>query len=473
MSSNRIRRFLKSYRFRIAANYFALVVVTSAIVFGFLYYLIAQTLREKDQRIIDSEFKRFAMINANDGVEGFERWAQQKKEDSADVFVRLIDKDGKVLFDHRPALVDEIGTSDFQTSIDNAEDGSVVRLQAPHDIEDAIEYKTGNLADGRRLQFGKDTEDREELLEKFRDAFVLTLVGALAVAILTGFILSRTITTTIRKISQTIDRVKTGDLKARVDVRASGDELDDLGVFLNSMLQQNSKLIAALGESLDAVSHDLRTPLTKLRANAENLLQISDSLDFHSEAARREALGEILENTDQLIELINAIFDMSEAEAGAMKLRLRSLKAREFFDEIVDVYSLVAEEKSIVIRTHIEPDFEFSADIRMKQAVANLVDNAIKFSPASTVIDIFAEKAGGHVHIRVVDQGPGVSIDDRDRIWERLYRGDQSRSTRGMGLGLSLVRAIASAHGGKASLEIKNGGRGSTFSVVFPNYPIK
>lgn len=469
MSLSRLRKFARSFRFRIAASYFVLVILTSVVVFGFLYYLIVQTLREKDARIIESEFKRFALLEANEGTAGFEAWLKQKPSDEnrGDLFVRLIDKDGKTVFEHDPAILREIGGDVFARAIDLAGNDTITRVEAPDDSEDAVEFKTGRLENQMRLQVGKDTEDREELLEKFRDAFGLTIFGALLTAIATGAFFSRSITSPIRDLVKTVNRVHGGDLKARAQNRKSGDELDELAHFLNGMLDQNAKLITALTESLDAVAHDLRTPLTKLRATAERASQTEGSA---GESLRKEALGEILENTDQIIELINAIFDMSEAEAGAMKLRPRTFRMRDFLYDIVDVYSLIAEEKAIEIKLELPVDFEFSCDIRMKQALANLIDNAIKFSPSSTTIVLRAEQIDNKVKISVVDEGPGISADERERIFERLYRGDHSRSTRGMGLGLSLVRAVVKAHGGSVNVMSRNNSaKGSEFTLVFPD----
>jgi methyl-accepting chemotaxis protein len=323
MFLSRFKALTQGLRFRIAATYFTLVVVSSIILFGFLYFLLLQTLKDKDHRIILSDFKKFAVLADTGGGDAFKKWFDHKQNssDASDVFARLVDKEGRLLFIHEPSVTDEIGHDAFLKAIQIAPDDRISRIESASDKEDAVEFYSDHLGNGMQLQVGKDTEDREELLGRFRDAFTAILIGTLLLALATAILFSSQLLRPIRNLIETIENVRRGNHSARADVRLSGDEINELAIFLNGMLTQNSKLIAALSESLDAVAHDLRTPLTRLRVHAERAIQEGKS--------DSDALGAILDNADQVIELLNAIFDVSEAEAGTMKLHVELLNIRQ------------------------------------------------------------------------------------------------------------------------------------------------
>ena len=468
MFLRRARELLISLRFRVALSYFALVVVTSIVLFGILYYLLIGTLKEKDRRIIASDFKKFSILTNVSGADGLKDWFRRNGDSSQakDVYVQLKSADGVSLFLHQPAGLEDFPRADFERASKAARDDQITRAESPLDSEDAVEFYSDTLPNGSKLQVGKDTDDREELLGRFREAFTLVIGFALLTALASSLFLSRTVLRPIQRLTRTVEEVRKGNLSARARVEESGDEINTLAKFLNGMLAQNSKLISALTESLDAVAHDLRTPLTRLRVHAERALPTNE-----------EAFGAILENTDQVIELLNAILDVSEANAGTLAIRRSNMRLRPVLLEVIDVYSIIAEEKRINLIADSIDNVEFAADIRIKQAVANLIDNAIKFAPAGSSVRISARASSDEILIAVEDEGPGIAPGEEAKIWDRLYRSDHSRTTRGMGLGLSLVRAIVLAHGGRVSVTAAQsasptglcaGMRGSRFEIGFP-----
>ena len=465
MFLRQVNKVIRGLRFRVAAIYFILVLVSSIVMFGTLYFLLVETLKEKDRRLILSDFKKFALMAESKEPDEILKWFSRKQSASEikDVYVRLISNCGKVIFLHEPSVVSEIGHDIFNQAVQAAPDEVFSRIESRSDSEDAVEFYSDQLKNGMRLQAGKDAEDRELLLDRFRDAFFVTIAVTLVLAFATAFLFSSKLLRPIQNLIQTVERVRRGDLAARADVKESGDEINELANFLNGMLTQNSKLITALTESLDAVAHDLRTPLTRLRVYAEHAIQRGTS--------DPETLGAIMDNADQVIELLNAIFDVSEAEAGTLKMRWQTLNIQQTLTNVIDVYSVIAEEKNIDLRVGESVDLEITADIRIKQVVANLVDNAIKFSPNGTIVTVSARLEGSNLVISVADQGPGISVFDEPKIWDRLYRGDASRSTRGMGLGLSLVRSIVHAHGGTVSVhsaKSESSEAGSVFEISLP-----
>jgi len=310
-------------------------------------------------------------------------------------------------------------------------------------------------------------EVREAVDRQIREDFPLLVVPIILLGLLGGLGLTYRTATQVRRVTRTVqDILETGQLHRRVALDGLRGSIREAAGLFNHALAHNETLVTNLHESLDAVAHDLRTPLTRLRAGAERALS-----EPGESAPLREALADCMEESDDVLAMLHTLMDITEAGTGTMRLDLQDVAVAEFVDSVADLYELVAEEMGVRLASDVPPDLAVHGDpARLRQLLANLVDNAIKYSREGDSVDITAFAELDQVFLRVADTGRGIDAEDLPRIWDRLYRGDRSRHERGLGLGLSFVRAIAEAHGGAADVRSETG-RGSVFTVRLPRPP--
>jgi len=250
----------------------------------------------------------------------------------------------------------------------------------------------------------------------------------------------------VEQVNRTAERVMGGNLSDRVPLKGSGDEFDQLAANLNNMLGQIERLMAGMREVSDNIAHDLRTPLSRLRARLE--LSLLDATDA---AAQSDAVRAAIDEADRLLATFNALLSIAEAESGARRNPAEPLDLAQTARAAAELYEPVAEEKGCALKLDVEPGIMIRGDRHLlSQAVANLLDNALKYGGGEVTLS--AHRHDGRAELEVSDSGPGIPEDEREAVFDRFVRLEPSRSTPGNGLGLSLVRAVARLHNGTVRL---------------------
>ena len=458
MSSKWSDRLGRALGLRLAAWYLATFLASTLVIGGLTYGLLASSLEARDHDVIQSTLREYAARYQAGGLPALGRAIEQRSGQREPLFVRLVGPFEDVLLYSLPETWGAFDLSELAGG-PNAIWGQV----RARDRNAVLEVATLPLGGGTVLQVGKTSESRDELLSRYRRVLLLGLTAALAIGMVGGFFLTRSTLKPLRELRDTVQRIlRTGQTDDRVPVYGNDDAVDELSELFNAMLARITTLIHGMRNALDHVAHDLRTPMTRLRATAETALASNEP------TRQREALSDVLEESDRVVSMLTTLMDISEAETGTMKLTRTTVDVATVVTEVIELYEDTAHEAGVVISFTISPGLVVSADRdRLRQALANLVDNAIKYTPRGGGVDITAARGGGGVSIRVRDTGAGIPEHDLPRIFDRLYRGDQSRATRGLGLGLSLVRAYIEAHGGTVEVESALG-TGTTFTIRLP-----
>ncbi|HET7535458.1 MAG TPA: HAMP domain-containing sensor histidine kinase [Candidatus Didemnitutus sp.] len=458
-------RLRQSLAFRLAVQYAVVFAAASAIIFAVLFWALGRALTQRDQATLERRAADLALTYVNGGLPALRlRLDNDPAADLRGYFVRVIGPGGEQAFVKVPP--DWIETQVEQLPMPGF---TVTRqtVRVPQNAERDYTLAAYPLPEGWAIQVGGITDSRAVLLRPLQPTFVVVGGGALLLSVALGTVLAWRATRPLRLVSATARRIlETGDLGARVPAPGGTDELAVLVHQLNTLLDTNAAHVRVLRETLDNLAHDLRTPLTRLRGTAE--LALGDTVN---RADADAALADCIDESDRVLHLLEALLDIAAAEAGALKLNREPLDVRSLTERAVDLYREVAEAKNITMTLDQPVEVALAADaIRLGQAINNLVDNALKYTSAGGRVVIAARNEPGAAIVTVSDNGPGVPVAERDAVFRRLYRGDSSRSQRGLGLGLSLVKAIVESHGGTVAVDDAPGG-GGRFTLRLPAMP--
>ncbi len=431
----------RSAGFRFGVVYAILLTISAAALAMFLWWFTAGLLDRQTASAIRADAQGLIERFDEGGIEGLVGTIEDRLAANVDddAIYLLVDQGMNRIagnLDTWPSVVDKPGEwRQFQ-----------VRRTGMRSLALVYRYE---LPDGYHLLVGRDVQVRVQLGNLLTDALIWAVAIVLAMATAGAIIVRSLFRRTVANVSDTAAAIAAGDFAQRVKVSGRGDEFDQLAEVINDMLDRIGRLMDGVRQVSNAIAHDLRTPITRARARLEEAARNAESnADLHA------AIDRATIDLDDIVTVFQALLRIAEIEAGSRRASFRRVDIVTSLEGVFELYEAVAEEKGVKLTVTLPTRLEINGDPPLiQQAVANLIDNAVKFSPEHGTVRLAATQEGRRIQITVTDRGPGIPEADRQRATERIFRGDTARGTPGSGLGLALVQAVAYLHGGTLRLE--------------------
>ncbi|MBV9377857.1 MAG: HAMP domain-containing histidine kinase [Alphaproteobacteria bacterium] len=458
MALRRLPVVLRSTSVRLGLGYAVLFAASSLFLVGFLWWLTAgyldlqaDTVIAVDSREIADQLRDFGLPGAIAAIH--ERVAESP--DGRSIYL-LADRQLKPLAGNLPSWPPAVGTKPSSYQIEMLRNGQLR----------TIRLLRVALPDGLNLLVGRDVEDRAELRALVVDGLFWAGGTALLLGIGGGILVRRAVLARVEMINDTANAIVRGDLTQRIPTRETADAFDQLALTINRMLQQIDQLVEGVRNTVNAVAHDLRTPLAELRARLEDLLRTRPARE-----ATFDEIHKAVSDIDRVIAVFNALLRLAEIDSGARRSGFRRVELADLVTEIAELYAPLIEEKDAILAVDAQSGLAIKGDpYLLAQAVGNLVDNAAKYTRRGGQVSLrIADCGDGRIEITVADNGPGIADADKPRVTERFYRCGTSCATAGIGLGLSLVEAVARLHDG--TLNLGDGDPGLIATLTLPAAP--
>jgi signal transduction histidine kinase len=439
---NRTLRILRSAAFRLTLIYAGLFVVSAVVLFATVFVIATAALQSDMRAVLRTEALQLAEIHRHSGLLGLAEQVTRRMNfrTRGPIYYLVQGPTQQVVVGNLPGMPPVEGVVDF------------VRDRSPGDPEDARSKLTGfglTLSDGSFILVAQDANRLIDMQHAIVRAFTWAGGLTLLLAIGGGVLVGRNFVRRIDTIGRTSRAIMEGDLSARIPVRGNNDEIDQLVVGLNAMLDRIQQLMEGLRQVTSDIAHDLRTPLGRLRQRLEDARERATTTGEY-ETATEAAIAE----ADGLLDIFSALLRISQIEAGARKSAFAEVDLSTLLRSIADAYAPPAEDAGHKLDSAIEDGVAITGDRQLlAQLFSNLIENALSHTPDGSTVRLVLQKTATGFEARVADNGPGIPEAEREKVLDRFYRLDRSRTTKGSGLGLALVKAIASLHGLSLVLE--------------------
>ena len=469
MYLKKVLRLPGTLAFRLTLWYAGIFTISTLVAFLALYFVVSTVLKERrDQDLVDdvTEYSSMLATEGMDRVKSEIAW-EVSSDGAEHIFLRLLSMDGEELLTTDMSAWQGVGSGSH--ALEQLKKGAPHVLETLDLPEHEFQIRTvyGIIGPGLVLQIGESLAEDTEFLEIHRKIFVPLMAVMVIIAAFVGWLLAKRALRGVEEVTETAIEISEGALDKRVPHKVRGEEIERLATTFNYMLDRINVLIKEMREMTDNIAHDLRSPLARIRGAAEMALTTSASDEHKAFAAN------MIEDCDRLIGIINTMLDIAEAESGAAEITLEEVDIARVTRRACELFQAIAEENSIKIATELPDSCVVYGETRkLQRMVANLLDNALKYTPPEGTVTVSVNADNGQVAISISDTGVGISEDDLPHIFKRFYRCDISRAQGGTGLGLSLVRAIVHSHGGSVNAT-SHLGKGSTFTVTLtqPSLP--
>lgn len=457
-------KLFRTTTFRLTLVYLLLFVVFAVSLIGYFAWNTRRLITDQITETVNAEMSELSTQYEAGGLRGLIRAIENRALRPGANLYLITSQTGQGLAGNvgslSPGVIDRIGWSET----------SYRRLEEQDPLDHRALVRVAQLPDGFRLLIGRDLDERRRLFGVIASAAQWSFLIVIVLGLGGGILISRRVLVRIDAMTGTTQRIMAGDLSKRLAVGGSGDELDRLAGNLNAMLDRIEALMAGLKEVSDNIAHDLKTPLTRLRNRAEQALA-----EGGSEPQYRAALERTIDESDSLIRTFNALLMIARAESGQARSDMIDFDVAEVAGSIHELYEPLADERGLLLKVEAAPAKVHGNRDLVSQALANLVENAIKYGqpaggtqPIAPANEILIESGmqAGRVFLSVGDHGQGIAAADRERVIGRFVRLEASRTLPGSGLGLSLASAVATLHGGELRLDDNRPGLRAT--LVLP-----
>ena len=465
MLLEKLRSLRRTLAFRLTVWYAGIFTVSSLLAFLFFYLQIVSIVGARTDEDLLDDIKDFSALLAVKDIEEVKRTMvlEAKKEGEKIIFYRLLAPDGKELSSTNLSSWGRLDVNRLALRRIAESAKPVLETIAVQGRRHDARIVYGRIGPGAILQIGTSLKDDDEFVARFREIFGATLAVVMALAALIGWFMARRALTHVEEVTRTARAISASDLEQRVPVKGHADEIDRLATTFNDMLERIQTLVTEMKEMTENIAHDLRSPITRIRGMAEMALTTGKGIDEYEAAA-----ASTVEDCDRLLEMINTMLYISQAEAAAEKLPMEEVNMTGVVRDACELFQPVAEDKGVHLVVEIGTDLRVRGVLQgLQRMLANLIDNALNYTPGPGTVTVSVrgdEKLG---IIAVKDTGVGIPQDELPHIFRRFYRGDRSRSRPGTGLGLTLVEAIVHAHGGQISVTSAPN-VGTIFTVTLP-----
>lgn len=454
----RLAQLWRTTTVRLTALFILIFVIFAVVLLGLITWQTSVQLQRQQTDAIDREAVQFKRLDSDGGFRATIIATQRLASQPGPGIYYLADPSGQLIVgnvtDLPPEVLAEPGTYSFNYSKPRLFDDPDSEADDPTPQRQGYAMvRSEKLPSGLILVVGRDVVERRGFTAIVLQWFAVGAGGILLFSLVAGVLTAVRVLRRIDTISSTSNKIMSGNLSERVPVTKRNDEFDALATNLNLMLDRIEKLMQGMKEVTDNVAHDLKTPLTRLRNQAEAALR-----DGQGEESRKEALETTIEESDKLIKTFNALLMIARAEAGTPSGALSETDLSAVVTDVAELYGPLAEEEGLTLEPDIAAGIRINGNRELLgQALVNLIENALKYyepeaGKAGRII-VSLRRDGSRVRIEVADNGPGIPAEDRGRVVERFVRLEKSRSQPGSGLGLSLVAAVAQLHKGELRLE--------------------
>jgi signal transduction histidine kinase len=438
-------KILRTSTFRLSAIYLLVFLLSAGALLAYVFYNTVGLLERQTEETIRAEVQALGDQYRVRSLGGVVDVINRRITDETGTLYLLVNEGGERLIGNLATLphldIPDGSWVDFPINKGKGQNAVTHMARAFH----------VDLAGGYELLVGRDVEEQRTFRNVILNALYWGIGLALALGLGGGFLMSRNFLRRVDAITEASRSIMAGDLSQRMPVAGSGDELDRLAGSLNEMLGQIERLMAGMKEVSSNVAHDLKTPLTRLRARAESALRSSGAREH------REALQQTIVESDKLLQTFNALLSIARAESGQAREGLNLLDAADVLRDVAELYEPILEDGGGSLKLAMLPALNVRADRQLlAQALSNIIDNAMKYGASAETerVDITLAATVEHdsAVITIADQGQGVAAENRDRVFDRFVRLDESRSKPGNGLGLSMVASVMKLHGGTVQL---------------------